>query len=450
MKLLLIAPSSGHWRLIGQKDRRSGRVFRFSLLSLLSLAALTPESWEVEIRDEQIEVIPDRIEADLVGITCMTALAPRAYELADQFRARGIRVVLGGMHPTFMPEEALGHADAVVVGEAEGVWERVLADCSAGRLRGIYKSAGPPSLAGLRPVPRRLLQRGAYGTIQAVQATRGCPRSCSFCSISSFSRATQRHRPVAEVAAEVASLREKFLIFVDDNLTANRDYALELFAALRPLRKDWITQTTLRMADDPKLVAAAAASGCVGVFVGLETVDQTALRGVAKGFNRVANYSKQVATLHAAGIGVEAGVVFGLDGHTPTVFRDTIRALDELAIDAVQISIATPLPGTPLYEAWRPRLTDTDWAHYDLHNVVFEPNGMAAEQLKAGHDWATAEFYRPHRIARRLARWTGQPRGLGTLRYAAAINLGYNQRVRAWGLVGRDPATDRLSAAMVV
>ena len=442
MKLLLIAPASKPWHHVGRARWFNGKTFRFSLLSLLTVAAETPPDVDVEIVDEQLNDIPWDGGHDLIGITCMTAAAPRAYEIAGRFRSRGIPVVLGGMHPTFCPDEALLHADAVCVGDAEGVWPRIVADAVAGRPSGVYRADSPGCLAGLRPLPRHLLERRRYGTVQAVQATRGCPNRCSFCAVSAFHRGGFRQRPVAEVVAEVASLPERFFVFVDDSLTADLDYARELFDALRPLGKRWISQSTLTVTDDPSLVRLAAASGCVGLFVGLETFSDRNLSSVDKGFNRVADYRERVRCLHDHGIGVEAGIVLGFDADDRGVFGRTLTLLDELEIDMVQVSVLTPLPGTPWHARVADRIFDHDWSHYDYHRVVFEPRQMTASQLQIGHDWVTSEFYRPWRIARRLARTAMRTRGWRYLPYEAAINAAYYGRVLHWGIRGYDPVSE--------
>lgn len=448
MKILLIAPASGKWRGVGRHRVLGGKTFRFSMLSLLSVAAETPGGHEVRVVDEQIEGVPWWEPVDLVGITCMTALAPRAYEIARRYRARGVPVVLGGMHPSLCADEALGHADAVVVGDAEGgAWVRVVRDAEAGRLQGVYRNPVPPPLAGLRPVPRHLLHGDRYATVHAVQATRGCPHGCDFCAVSAFHGRGQRRRPAGEVAAEVAEIPGEFFLFVDDNLTADRDYARSLFAALQPLGKRWVTQSTLGIADDAGFVAEAARAGCIGLFVGLESFSESNLGGVGKSFNRVGGYRRAIRLLHGHGIGVEAGIVFGFDGDRPEVFEDTLRLLDDLEIDAVQVSIFTPLPGTPRHRVMSGRIFDRDWAHYDFHHVVFSPRGMTPEALKEGHDWVVREFYSPWRIARRLWRHARRPGGLRTLKYVAAINGAYLGRVLRWGIRGRNPALGARSAA---
>lgn len=439
MIILLIAPSSGKWRRVGRRKAFNGRFFRFSLLSLLTVAAETPHEDDVRIVDEQFDDIPWDTNIDLVGITCMTALAPRSYEIADTFRAKGIPVVLGGIHPTFCPEEALEHADAVVLGEAEGVWSQVVEDARRGNLKRIYRASQAPDLSHLKKPPSHLLRKEKYVT-HAVQATRGCPHQCAFCAVSAFNNGTHRKRPVEEVVREVSEIPSNYFIFVDDNLTADRDYARRLFGELAPLKKWWITQSTLAIADDPEFVKKMAKAGCIGLFVGLETFSEANLEKVDKSFNQVSKYREAVKLLHQNGITIEAGLVFGFDGDKLDVFQNTLRLLDEIEIDLIQVSVFTPLPGTPKYKSMGSRIVDRNWEHYDFHHVVYEPQGMTAEALQAGHDWITWNFYHPLRMIKRMIKSLFRPRGLAALPFLAGIDLAYYGRTRTWGIKGWNPA----------
>jgi radical SAM superfamily enzyme YgiQ (UPF0313 family) len=447
MKLLLIAPASGRWKNVGRSRLLNGKTFRFSYLSLLSVAAETPSDVEIRIIDEQVEDIPWQTDVDLVGITCMTALAPHAYEIAGRFRQRGIPVVLGGMHPTLCPEEAIQHADAIVVGDVESIWHRVLTDLREGHLRGIYRNTQPSDLAGLKAPPRHLIGGRRYAAVAAVQATRGCPHSCQFCSVSAFHKGTQRRRPVEEVVKEIRGLNSRFLVFVDDNLTADREYASCLFGALFPLKKWWVMQSTLAITEDEHLVRLAARAGCVGIFAGLETFSERNLADVNKTCHHASEYRRAVKFLHTHGITVEAGVVLGFDGDTPEVFRRTLNALDDIGVDLAQISILTPLPGTPQFETLKSRVFDRDWSHYDFHHSVFTPRNLSAADLQAGHDWMTRQFYAPTRILKRMARHLLHRRGLVTLPYLLAVNLAYYGRVLRWNIRGWDPAAQKTGFA---
>jgi len=447
MDILLIAPSSGPWQQVAKRPLFTGKTFRFSLLGLLSVAAETPPEHTVRIVDEQVEPIPFDAPVGLVGIGFMTALAPRAYAIAARFRARGIPVVFGGMHPTLCPDEAEDHADALVLGDAEGIWPQVVADVAKGRLKPRYRAPERPDLQGLKVPPRELLDPARYSTTYAVQATRGCPHACDFCAVSAFHHGCQKQRPVADVVAEVARIPDRFFLFVDDNLTADRTYARQLFAALAPLRKQWVTQSTLAIADDPDFCRAAAAAGCVGLFVGMETFREENLAGVHKTCHRVEEYRQAVATLHGLGIAVEAGIVFGFDGDRTDVFAATLRHLEELAIDAAQISILTPLPGTPAHRQMQDRLLTRDWSQYDFHHAVFRPAGMTAAQLKEGHDWITREFYQPWRIARRVLRHLHRPHGFQTAKYVLGLNAAYWGRIHTWNIRGTNPAQTDIAGA---
>jgi len=443
MKIMLIAPASGHWRAISQRRWFNGKTFRFSMLSLLTVAELSPPDAEIQIVDEQIEQIPDPAnladgDLDLVGITAMTAAAPRAYEIAKRFREAGVPVVMGGFHATLNPTEALQHVDAVVAGSAFGAWERVIGDLRAGALEGIY--SGDPT--GNIPVtlPRHLVDRSDYVTVNSTYATLGCKNSCKFCSIAAFHQGARHHRLVADVVAEVSSFEERFFMFIDDNLTQDRGYVVELLEGLRPLRKKWITQASIDVAEDVELLGRMREAGCIGLFIGLETFNERALESQDKGFNSPARYRAAVDRIHDHGMFVEAGIVFGFDTDGPEVFRTTLDMLGRIGIDAIQASILTPLPGTPLYEGMKDRLIDTDWENYDYRHAVFSPRRMSAAQLQAGADWVIRDFYSLPQVLKRAARWITMPRGLRNFLYPLALNLAYFGRVKSFHIRGQNPA----------
>jgi radical SAM superfamily enzyme YgiQ (UPF0313 family) len=227
---------------------------------------------------------------------------------------------------------------------------------------------------------------------------------------------------------------------VDDNLTADTEYASRLFKALIPLNKLWVSQSTVAIAEDQNLVRLAAESGCIGLFVGIETFNKANLEGVGKTCNRVEKYREDIQMFHSFGIAIEAGIVFGFDNDRPEVFQNTLNILDELEVDVIQASIFTPLPGTNRYANMQERIIDRNWAHYDFHNVVFEPTNMSAVDLQAGHDWITYEFYKPWRIARRLWRHAKRPGSFAALPYLAAVNMAYYGRVHNWHIRGFNPA----------
>jgi radical SAM superfamily enzyme YgiQ (UPF0313 family) len=454
LKILLVLPAGEAVRVTLAKPevpRRS--MLRFSVLPLTVVAALTPREHPVRIVDENVEPLDFDADCDVVGITFMTALAPRAYEIAAEFRRRGRVVVAGGYHTTLCPEDAAPHFDALVLGDAEGAWERLLADVRQGRLQKVYRpEAGRgPGLSGapeglLTPVPRRELLAGTaryYATINAVQAGRGCRHNCRYCSVTVFHGRKYRYRPVADVMAELRTLPRNF-IFVDDNIIAEREYALELFRAMVPLRKRWVSQCSILIADDAELLQAARAAGCCGLFLGIETSSEANLAAMGKQFNRAGSYAERLRQIRRAGIGVVAGMIAGMDGDGREAFARTLRFLQETRIDAVQLNILTPLPGTPLYADMESagRITDRNWSHYDYRHVVFRPARMTAEELQAGADWLYAQFYRLDRILWRFARALF---AVGPMPALLGLRLGLTYRYdnRREKIVGWNPARVR-------
>ena len=411
MKILLISPDlEGS---LYRYSRREVRSFSFPRLTLPILAALTPPEHSVRLVDESVEDIDFEAEADLVGISLLTFLAPRGYEVADRFRSRGTPVVLGGMHASALPEEALLHADSVVIGEAEETWPILLQDFEKGQLQRIYRAEKRPSLEAL-PRPRLdLLKREGYLNANCVQATRGCPFGCDFCSVTDFFGNSFRLRPVKEVVAEVAALPGDF-IFVDDNIAGNRAYAQELFSALIPLGKMWGSQCHLGLANDPELLSLAAQSGCTHMFIGIETVSQANLKGVHKSFNKVSQYEESIARFHDQGIVVNAGMIFGLDEDDDSVFPTTVEFLEKNKVELTLFNILTPLPGTRLYARLEEegRIIHRNWSHYDGRHVVFQPKKMSPETLRDGFFWAFHHLYSLRSMLTRLPR--NKPRTIPT------------------------------------
>lgn len=440
LRFLLVNPAAPQWRVTaGNRPSPVTRVFRFSMLSSLAVAAAMPEGVETRILDEEVEPLDLEEPADLVGISFMTFNAPRAYEIADAFRRKGRPVILGGYHPTFRPEEALGHADAVCAGEAEANVDQLVRDFLAGHLRPLYDD-GPADLSRLRRPDRTLVPRGRYAWVDPIQATRGCPHGCTFCSISSFFGRRFRTRPVGDVVDELRGLGPRIL-FLDDNLTVDADYARELFARMVPLGKRWYSQSGVTLADDPDLLESAVKSGCRGVFVGFESVSQDGLAAFKKDFARARDYRRAVERFHEAGVGVQAGIVLGHDADGPGVFRETLEFLLSARVDALQATILTPFPGTPLFEEMEGagRIVDRDWSHYDFRHVVFEPKQMSRETLQRGHDWLLARFYSAGAIAGRLLGEMSYLPPDTILRGTMPLNLGYRARLRkdrTWGRHG--------------
>jgi radical SAM superfamily enzyme YgiQ (UPF0313 family) len=381
-------------------------MLRFSLLPLTIVAALTPPEHEVRIVDENVEPLDFDEDADLVGITFMTALAPRAYEIAGKFREKGKLVVGGGYHPTLCSSEAVQYFDAIVVGDAEYVWPQLLEDVKNRRLQKIYMARPEATLDA--PIPWRKLTAGTaryYVTTHAVQTGRGCTHACRYCSVTAFHCRKLRKRALEDVLSEIRSLPRDFII-VDDNIMADHEYARELFREMIPLRKRWVGQCSIEIADDPDLLQLASAAGCCGLFIGIETTSSENLAAMDKGFNESERYLERLAKIRRAGIGVIAGIIVGLDGDSVEVFGRTLDFLQKARIDALQLNTLTPLPGTPLFDEMKRigRIADQDWSHYDFRHVVFQPKRMKAEELQAGADWLYAQFYRLDRVLWRSVR----------------------------------------------
>jgi radical SAM superfamily enzyme YgiQ (UPF0313 family) len=358
------------------------------------LAGLTPRDVDVQLLDENVEPVDLAAPADWVAITAATASAPRAYEIADAFRARGIPVVMGGIHATVLPDEAATHADAVVVGEAEPVWQTVLADLAGNRLKPRYESDGYHDLAGL-PHPRRdLLRADRYLTINVVQTARGCPNACTFCTVSAIFGRRYRFRPVAEVVDELRRLGG-WVGFVDDNIVGNPTRAKELFEALIPLNLRWVGQGELSMAKDPELLKLAARSGCQAMFVGLESVSAENLRATKKSSNMGYDMGEAIGKVHRAGIEIIGSFVLGLEGDDPGVFKRTADFARRHKLVAAQFSVLTPFPGTVVHQQLEQegRIEDHDWSHYTMSNVVFRPRQMSAERLRVGQRATYGRFY---------------------------------------------------------
>lgn len=445
MKILLVAPSSGVWNGIGKRKIFDGRTFRFSLLPLLTVAALTPGRHDITLVDEQVEDIPQDQDFDMVGITVMTATSSRAYEISAAFRKKGVPVVLGGFHPSLNQDEALGHADAIVIGPAYKAWPEAVADAEAGRLKKRYYGIfdGKTRIR----LPRNLMKPGKYITPNATCATLGCTNTCSFCSISAFYGAKRHYRGIGDVADEIAGFKDRFFMLLDDNLTQDRDYAIRLFKAIAPLEKKWVTQASIEIADDPGLLEAMAGAGCIGVFAGLESFSMAALASQNKNIKPPEKYREAVRKLHAHGMYVEAGVMLGFDVDTCDTFRDTLHMLDEAGIDVIQASIVTPLPGTRYFKDMEHRITDRNWEHYGFKHAVFTPAHMTQDELEAGSHWLIREFYSLFRIIRRIPGWLAVKDGYRNFWYPLLLNLAYFERTISFKLKGHDPAGKRKGLA---
>ncbi len=416
-------------------------VQKFSIFPPISLgviAALTPPSWEVVIADENWEPFTYQ-EADLVGITAFTSTASRAYEIASMYRKNGIPTILGGIHASMCPQEALGYVDAVVMGEAESVWPQVLADFEAGSLGQIYK--GEYTDLTKAPVPRRDLFNPNY-MLASVQTSRGCPMDCDFCSVSAFNGKRYRRRPAREVLDELEGIRQKVLLFVDDNIigygSQSRETALKIFKGMveRKLNKWWYCQASLNFGDDEEVLEWAGRSGCKIVLMGLEAEDVDALREMNKPLNLkrgVDSYSQAFRRMHRAGIAVLGAFIFGFDGDTPEKLQKRADYIINSDVDVMQITPLTPFPGTKIFDKYlkeqRLLFNDfpKDWMHYDLFEVTHRPGCMESEELGMMMFDLSRQVYAWPVLLRKALKTLYQTRSLFTAVFALMLNISYRR-----------------------
>jgi len=381
-------------------------AFKFPLLSTSLLAGLTPSRHKIRIIDESLSEIDFDQEVDLVAITAITPLAPRGYEIADQFRQKGKKVMIGGIHASWLPEEAKGHSDSVAIGEADEIWAEILEDVEKGVLKPFYRQKERTDLHRL-PIPRRdLFPQKGYLFHNLIQTTRGCPYDCEFCSVTALHGRSYRMRPIPEVEKEIQSLdRSKaYIFFVDDNLVGNLSHARELLAMLSHYRLRWVSQGPIHIAEDEEWVSLMAKAGCHGLFIGFESLREENLDLMGKGINRIESYEKGIRRLHDAGIGVYASFVFGYDYDDPSVFDEFLEFAERNRIDGAFLPILTPFPGTRIYQRLKQegRILTEDWSKYDMATVVFQPKRMTIEELQEGFWKVNRSFYSPSSILKRI------------------------------------------------
>jgi radical SAM superfamily enzyme YgiQ (UPF0313 family) len=373
---------------------------RIPNLSLPILAALSPHDAEISFTDDLLTPInlnKDLKEVDLVGITVLTKTALRAYKIADAYRKKGIPVVLGGIHPTALPEEAKAHADSIVMGEAEEVWPTLIEDAQRGNLKPFYRQEGFTVLSNI-PVPRRdILPRRGYLPLDVIQVTRGCPFRCEFCSVQNFFGETYRFRPISEVVEEVHRLRHRWMMFNDDNIIGNRSYSKELLEALIPLKKKWFGQASLSGLKTIENVELLAKSGCNSLFIGFESLSKKNLVMSKKFQNDPSEYREIIDTLHRFGIAICGSFVFGFDEDDPSVFEETVSFSIQTKLFSAIFMILTPYPETAFYHRVKNegRLVQDRW--WLLKNPGdsaphFLPKKMSRKVLRDGWKKAWKEF----------------------------------------------------------
>jgi len=389
MKILLIVSQKG--------ETKSAVRFIYPPLNLQQIAALTPSNHDVSVIDESFKKInfDKKYEYDLIGISTNTRNAYRAYEIADEFRKRGITVVLGGYHPSALPEEAKQHADSVVIGEAEETWPQLIKDLEKGELKPFYS---PTKAIDAEKIisPNREVTKNFY-LISVMQASRGCPHGCEFCAITNqkFGR-LYRPRPLENVINEIKTLRRKTFSFHDPSLTINLDYTKKLFKEMIGLNKKFICYGNVgTLGQDEELLELASKAGCVGWSVGIDSISQDSLNLIHKTINRVEEYKNSLEKIKNHGMSIFGSFIFGFDTDHKDIFEKTSEFIREVDIDVPIFNILTPYPGTPIYNKFEKegRLLNKNWDLYTLNDVVFKPKNMTPKELSNGVFGMYKEFY---------------------------------------------------------
>jgi radical SAM superfamily enzyme YgiQ (UPF0313 family) len=396
MKILLISPAR-------DKYAYTNKGIMIPQLALFIIEGLTPKEHNVKIVEEEYMTIDFEEDCDIVGISFMTSNSSRAYNISTEFKKRGKTIIMGGIHPTILPEEALQYADAVIIGEAEGVWEQVLQDIENNCLKKIYH-VPDPDLKKYIPKNFSALKSKKLLNLFPILTTRGCPYDCNFCCVSKIFGKKVKHIPIENVVRDIIESRAKRFIFLDDNIVGNQHYAKKLFAAIKPLKIRWLAQASISFAKNTELMKLAKDSGCRGLFIGLETIAENQLKNLKKLDNKIENVEQALKKIRKMGILIQASVIFGFDDDTPQVFRDTLKFLIKNHICSASFNILTPYPGTRIYDEFRKngRIINDRWEYYNHHTVVFRPANMSPLELQLGKINAKEKFYSLPSIIKRL------------------------------------------------
>lgn len=424
------------------KDPRTsfGKHVLTPSLALTSIAAATPPDWEVTYWDENLLQGPPPSDPfpQVVGITVHLTFAHRAYDLADWYRRRGARVILGGPHMVSCPGEGAAHADAIAIGEGVRVWPRILRDAEAGRLQEVYRGSYREPYREDPPPRRGILPRRGFLTTTSLIATRGCHNRCGFCYLSTDGlQMPYQTRDVEQVVSEFRGERQSYAVFVDNNLGSRPEYLRKLCRALRPLERIWSAAVSIDVTDDPSLVREMALAGCTGDFVGFESLEERNLREARKRTPRAEEYARRVGILHENGIHVNGSFVLGFDHDRKDVFEKTIAWVEENRLECATFHILTPYPGTPLFRrlAEEGRLLHTNWDLYDSAHTVFRPRHMSPEELEEGYGWCYRRLFSNGSI------WRRRPRDLWAVPPYLAMSYLYKRSNRLWHFLIRHNLT---------
>ncbi|MBF0409955.1 MAG: B12-binding domain-containing radical SAM protein [Candidatus Riflebacteria bacterium] len=401
MRLTLIMPSIGR-----KPDQKYITTWQMEPLVLALLAALTPPDWQITIQDDRMENINYDHPADLVAITIETYTARRAYQIAEKYQQRGVKVVMGGYHATLWSDEVMQHADSTVIGPAEEIWESVLCDAKNGNLQKKY--IAPPLKKWQSVFPRREVYADKkYLPLALVEFSRGCSFHCSFCSITALSKGKHYFRPPSEVAEEIRKTGQKTVFLIDDNIAVNYDAALELCREIKPLNVKWVSQISVDAACRPELIRALADAGCMGLLIGFESLNPGLISRLNKKCNgSIEAYETALRIVHENGICVYGTFLFGIDGDTPVSFKNTLEFILRHKLFLAAFNHLVPFPGTPLYAKLQAenRLTSKAWwldENFRFGHSPFVPTGFSVEELADMCRKYRRKFYSFRSIIRR-------------------------------------------------
>ena len=404
MKILFISPRYTANHVIEFIEN-----FKGIPLTQLRLASLTPKNFDIEIIDENVG---DKLKFEGVDLICISLLMyfrKRAYKIADIYRSKGIKVIFGGIHTSQFPEESLKHADSIVIGEVDNHWKDILADFKEGNLKNKYIIKNLPDISNLPLINRKLIDNSKYEMTGLLITSRGCPIACDFCTTSLYHGRQMRHQNISTIVQEIKNIKknakkfmDKAIIFMDDNIVGDVNYAKKLFKALIPLNIKWISQSSINIAIDDELLDLAYKSGCKMLFIGLESISQKSLNDVHKSF-KVKEYSILIKKIKKKGIFILGSFVFGFDHDDKTVFRRTLKFIEDHNIDFINSHILIPNPKTALFKRLEKegRILTTEWENYQ-EEVVFKPKNMAISELKKGHTYVYKKFYSKKAIMKRI------------------------------------------------
>jgi radical SAM superfamily enzyme YgiQ (UPF0313 family) len=431
MRILLIFPKAKYAPVEVKKEREViQKIFGEAVsLTLPQIAAATPAEHTIEIVDENYEAIDFNSDVDLVGITCLTMTANRAYQIADTFKEQGIPVVLGGDHPTALPEEAKQHADSVVVGEAELTWPALLKDFQNGCLQPFYVSNQEIPSELIRAPRRDLIKRRYYS--DGLLMKRGCPNRCEFCTVTSLH--SRAEKSLEKVMEEIQKISSKTIFIYDQNFTWQMENAQRLLVALKTVDKHWLANGTANiLGKNDALLQCAQEAGLFGWYIGFESISQKSLDGVQKKVNKVEEYASIIRKIKSYGMVTVGSFMFGFDNDTPNTFDDTLRAINQWGLEMAEFHILTPFPGTVLYKRLKQekRILTENWSKYTTTNVVFEPKNMTVDELYEGTRGIAKKFYSAPSIMRRIYQTMETTKDMFLSSYVIQRNIRYRERYK--------------------